>query len=174
MPALIVFIGCLLALNLWLTRRVLRAPDEQLDKKWLLVAGIWVMPAMGAWLAWDQLRARVAGVARPAERAEQEAWSRALQNREPAPERVRAADAPAAADAPDAPHAADFDLHRTSPGRTAFHGSTGGPSKRGRSRSSPRCRNTQGARWNSAAAPGCCTCVMRWGPTSCCMNRTTR
>lgn len=113
MPALIVFIGCLLALNLWLTRRVLRAPDEQLDKKWLLVAGIWVMPAMGAWLAWDQLRARVAGVARPAERAEQEAWSRALQNREPAPERVRAADAPAAADAADAsdaPHAADFDL----------------------------------------------------------------
>ena len=66
MPGLIVFIGCLSALNLWLTRRVLRAPDEHLDKKWLLVAGIWVAPAIGAWLAWDQLRARVPGVdARP-------------------------------------------------------------------------------------------------------------
>ena len=36
---LLVAMGCLIALNAWLTRRVLRAPDEPLDKKWMLVAG---------------------------------------------------------------------------------------------------------------------------------------
>jgi hypothetical protein len=110
MPALIVFIGCLLGLNLWLTRRVLVAPDEHLDKKWLLVAGIWVMPAMGAWFAWDQLRARVPGPARPAERAEQDAWARALETREPAPACVSATGTANAANAADATDAADFDL----------------------------------------------------------------
>jgi hypothetical protein len=80
-----VAMGCLIALNAWLTRRVLRGPDEHLDKKWMLIAGIWIMPVMGALIASEQLRARVPGDA--PSRADR-AWALALETREPAPERV--------------------------------------------------------------------------------------
>jgi hypothetical protein len=83
----LIVITCLIALNAWMTRRVLRAPDEHLDKKWMLVAGIWIMPLMGAWIARNQLRAAVPGAAQT---AEERAWERALESREPAPERVSA------------------------------------------------------------------------------------
>jgi hypothetical protein len=52
------FLAGTVALNLWMTRRVLRAGD-QLDHKGLLVAGIWLMPGMGAFIARNQIRARV-------------------------------------------------------------------------------------------------------------------
>jgi hypothetical protein len=94
MPFLVV-ITCLIALNAWMTRRVLRAPDEHLDKKWMLVAGIWIMPLMGALIARNQLRAAVPGAAQT---AEERAWARALESREPAPDRVNA------------PGVADFEL----------------------------------------------------------------
>jgi hypothetical protein len=90
MPILIV-ITCLIALNAWMTRRVLRAPEEHLDKKWTLIAGIWIMPLIGAWIARNQLRAAVPGAART---AEERAWARALESREPAPERVSASGEP--------------------------------------------------------------------------------
>jgi hypothetical protein len=51
-----VLLGCLVCLNLWMTRRVLKA-DHRLEHKGLLVAGIWLMPGLGAFIARNHLRA---------------------------------------------------------------------------------------------------------------------
>lgn len=86
-PFLIV-LASLIALNAWMTRRVLRAPQQYLHNKRMLVPGIWIIPFMGALLARDQLRAYVPAEATP---AESEAGVRPLEAREPAPQHVSAA-----------------------------------------------------------------------------------
>lgn len=51
MPAFLVILVVLVAVNIWATRRVLAAPDEWGVPKRLLIMGIWIMPFMGALVA---------------------------------------------------------------------------------------------------------------------------
>jgi hypothetical protein len=51
-----VLLGCFCCLNLWMTRRVIQA-GPHLDHKGLLVAGIWLMPGLGTFIARNHLRA---------------------------------------------------------------------------------------------------------------------
>lgn len=54
MPALFV-LACLLALNIWMTRRILLA-GEQLEKKGLYITMVWIAPFIGALMVHGQVR----------------------------------------------------------------------------------------------------------------------
>lgn len=54
MPALFVFV-CLIVLNLWMTRRILRVGDP-LEKKGLYIAMVWIAPFIGALMVHGQVR----------------------------------------------------------------------------------------------------------------------
>lgn len=59
MPVAIALLLLLIALDTWATRRVL-ASDLEPWRKRLLIAGVWVVPLMGAWIAHDHVKVRSA------------------------------------------------------------------------------------------------------------------
>lgn len=61
MSNLAILAAALLALNAWITRRVVRAPSDHLQNKAMLIVGIWLMPLFGAVIASFHLRACVPG-----------------------------------------------------------------------------------------------------------------
>src|SRR5689334_11076937 len=68
-----IVLGCLILVNLWVTRRVLRAGDL-LDHKGLHIGMVWIAPFIGALMTWFHLipceRLRKAGPAELAVRRE--------------------------------------------------------------------------------------------------------
>lgn len=77
----LIFLAVLVAINLWATRRVMRA-DEDYNRKVMLIVGVWVIPFMGAFIAKQHARAAPSAAQI---RATQEA---AGIDREPAPKMI--------------------------------------------------------------------------------------
>lgn len=61
MTSFLLFLVALLATNMWATRFVLVAPDDWGIPKRMLIAGIWVIPFFGAFVAILQIRSLTAG-----------------------------------------------------------------------------------------------------------------